>query len=194
MKVTTPWLIQRCLFVMHNDLQGSRFSDLFTCDYMGSAEFEFGALPKSLNEIRLNFPYYHVTVENSIEFEFVSHGKKQTSWLRIWHPFVEMENGHFKNLTEDYFQYVEFLKQIREFGYTKAGNRICILKEGSRFDKGFEKLFVKDIKSIREFRDRLWWDIENHVMFTFNKVAINLLPNALQNSFAFMDKQKENDQ
>ena len=34
--------------------RGGRFDDLFACEYMGSAEFEWGAIPDSFKRIRAN--------------------------------------------------------------------------------------------------------------------------------------------
>lgn len=42
----TPYLVQRGK-IRHPLVEG-RFSDAVNLDYMGSAEFEWGALPKSL--------------------------------------------------------------------------------------------------------------------------------------------------
>lgn len=52
-----PYLIQRGLINRPlGDSKGKRFFQTVNFDYMGSAEFEFGALPASLNRLRvLNF-------------------------------------------------------------------------------------------------------------------------------------------
>lgn len=42
-----PWLIYRCVFKEGMDSSG--IDSLLRYDYMGSSEYEFGALPKSLN-------------------------------------------------------------------------------------------------------------------------------------------------
>ena len=44
------WLVQRCK-PKGVYQEGQRFSEAFYNDYMGSAEFEFGALPKSLRRL-----------------------------------------------------------------------------------------------------------------------------------------------
>ncbi len=45
-----PYLIQRCM-LRDNIGEITGFDSVFRSDYMGSAEFEFGALPKSLRRI-----------------------------------------------------------------------------------------------------------------------------------------------
>lgn len=49
MRERTPYLIQRMMF--WKSPRGEGFDDILSMDYMGSAEFEFGALPKSLKRI-----------------------------------------------------------------------------------------------------------------------------------------------
>lgn len=51
-----PWLIQRAKF--DNNKGGTGIDALLRFDYMGSAEFEFGALPKSLKRIRASIADY----------------------------------------------------------------------------------------------------------------------------------------
>lgn len=54
---TTPYLIQRARFSkFHSDKIG--IDSLLDFDYMGSAEFEFGALGKSLKRVRENINEY----------------------------------------------------------------------------------------------------------------------------------------
>lgn len=60
----TPYLIQRAKF---QDRDKNGIDGLLSFDYMGSAEFEFGALPKSLERIRNNDVQYNLcelTFEN----------------------------------------------------------------------------------------------------------------------------------
>lgn len=62
MKEMRPYLIQRCeLKKTPGPITG--FDSIFRCDYMGSSEFEFGALPKSLRRITANLSDY--IIENS---------------------------------------------------------------------------------------------------------------------------------
>ncbi len=52
----TPYCIQRAKFENRNDRTG--IDSLLRFDYMGSAEFEFGALPASLKRVRNNMNDY----------------------------------------------------------------------------------------------------------------------------------------
>lgn len=51
-----PYLIQRAKFENNNNKKG--IDSMLNFDYMGSAEFEFGALPASLKQIRENVSNY----------------------------------------------------------------------------------------------------------------------------------------
>lgn len=51
-----PYLIQRAKFESRPDRKG--VDRLLAFDYMGSAEFEFGALPESLKRVRRNIDEY----------------------------------------------------------------------------------------------------------------------------------------
>jgi hypothetical protein len=48
----TPYLIQRCEILKPLAATGDRLSRAVNMDYMGSAEFEFGALPKSFRRMQ----------------------------------------------------------------------------------------------------------------------------------------------
>ena len=63
------WLIQRAKF---EDRKSTGIDSILSFDYMGSAEFEWGALPKSLKFIRGHFKeydYHNVMVGDKMEFE-----------------------------------------------------------------------------------------------------------------------------
>jgi len=57
-----PYLVQRCKFAKR---EMSGIDSILSFDYMGSEEFEFGALPKSLGDIRGdigNYVYFDVKI------------------------------------------------------------------------------------------------------------------------------------
>lgn len=56
----TPYLIQRLSLRNGAPKDPDSFDKLYSCDYMGSAEFEFGALPDSLKEITRNLDSYRI--------------------------------------------------------------------------------------------------------------------------------------
>lgn len=76
--MTTPYLIQRAKFIIPSEHTKTRkgIDKLLGFDYMGSAEFEFGALPKSLKRIRENRDKY-----TQFEYSFIKHPEKKVTVL-----------------------------------------------------------------------------------------------------------------
>lgn len=55
----TPYLVQAAKFKDECESDGKGIDSILRMDYMGAAEFEFGALPASLKRIRANLSHYH---------------------------------------------------------------------------------------------------------------------------------------
>lgn len=136
----------------------TRFSEAVDLDYMGSAEFEWGALPKSLRELQANVDNIKLTVEPRIQDE---EGRS----LRVLHTFD----------TDAYEAYVSLLVDLRE------GTRRT--KESTYFDKDHKKRF-------KTLECDLWWDIDAHAMWSFDKQFMNRLGEHLVASWKYMDEQK----
>ena len=151
----TPYLVQRG--EIKRPLGTGRFSEVVDLDYMGSAEFEFGALPKSLRALQARVGDIKLTVDNRITDNERS--------LRVLHTFNEVE-------FEEYFKFVLRMR----------GNDLR-LKESTRFEAGRApcKYDVCDI----------WWDIENHVFWSFDKIFMNRLGDSLVASWKYMDDAKK---
>ena len=56
----TPSLIQRCKLRHQPNNKPPGFDENFSCDYMGSAEFEYGSVPTSLKHVTTNLVGYSV--------------------------------------------------------------------------------------------------------------------------------------
>lgn len=163
---SVPYLIQRGKIVRPlGEQKGVSISRAVDMDYMGSAEFEFGALPLSLRMIQAQFPMYKMhRIEN---FKVVEDGKDR--FLRVFANFD----------TEDQLaDYVKWLTQLETGGLR--------LKERSNFalsDRG--PAFPKREKNDYSFTD-FWWDINNNVFFSFDKNFMNRLPEIMKNTFEVM--------
>lgn len=151
-EITKPWLIQRAQIQSPlADPKEATLTKSLRLDYMGSAEFEFGALPASLRRIRS--AHYNST-------RLVRWITQDESPLRVFSCFNEV----------DFAKYTEILSDLR-FGNPR-------LKEVSRFGANYPQ---------GEFsRTDFWWDIENDVIWSFNKNYMNRLPQYLKNSFEVM--------
>lgn len=109
MNIRKPYLIQRASIKL-NPSHTKKISENIETDYMGSSEFEFGALPKSLCAISADLKLYH-----TIQVKEISNEKGQ--------PLIVWSKIPFENLPE----YVDHLKQIR------LGK--LHLKEATHFEK-----------------------------------------------------------
>jgi len=127
--------------------------DLFTQDYMGSAEFEFGALPKSLKRIcqRLNeYQTYTLT-----EFK----RPKSDEAVRIF------------CLPEHKDEIVEGIRELLKSEYPKMQ-----MKEHAGFFKTFHG------ENDDYHRADAWWEIDNDFFFTVGKQNMKNIQTAMENT------------
>ena len=149
----TPYLIQRGEIRRPLASPSARLSDAVNLDYMGSAEFEFGAMPKSLRALQASVDALQKTVLESIQVAGVP--------LKVVHALSP----------EEIPQYEAHLLAMRE-------NKLR-LKALSRFAANYESQY-----SHTDF----WWDIDNHVMWSFDKGFMCRLPEYLASSWKYMDE------
>lgn len=152
--IRTPYLIQRA--EIYHPLREGRLSEAVDLDYMGAAEFEFGALPKSLRALQARVDSISMTTEPRIQ-----EGEK---CLRILHTFN----------SDEYEEYLGHLLELR------ADKRRT--KETTRFSANYPHGEYS--------RTDFWWDIDNHVMWSFDKVFMNRLGDHLVASWKYMDDKK----
>lgn len=133
-----PYLIQRAKFVNSPDQKG--IDSILDFDYMGSAEFEFGALPQGLKRIRDNIHDYHL-------FEYVINNKKIAVFCKKEnkHEICIIINGLADNkfyLKEycDLFYYTKEKDAIRSDFWWDIGNDYMFWKFTPEFNDKFEKL------------------------------------------------------
>lgn len=158
MTVSQPWLIQRALIqTPFADVKDATLSNSVRFDYMGAAEFEYGALPKSLRRLRES------AKDKSIKVRTVKEILSKESSLRVLSRFSDSE-------FQEYLQHLHLLRQ----GQIR-------LKESSYFDITRRHHFP----TLYDNTD-FWWDIDNDVMWSFNKVYMKKLPSYLENSFKVM--------
>lgn len=82
-----PWLIQRCM-LRANTSEITGFDSAFACDYMGSAEFEFGFLPASLRRIvtRTYTARPSGLSKDGKDLILVCHSDEQHAQVKAWLP------------------------------------------------------------------------------------------------------------
>ena len=164
-KLKNPYLIQRMM--RRKDIcKNPSLDQLYQMDYMGSAEFEFGALPKSLKILTKNFGNLYTgktAIENFKDEPLFLLGLKH---IVKKYPIETLIKGKFHIKEHLSFDYA--WKGVGVYGVTKYP-----FNENNHATA--------------------WWDIQNHVMFTFKKLHINKLKDAigvvLENKIS--DKEKE---
>lgn len=141
----TPYLIQRCML----DTETKELKGRLTYDYMGSAEFEFGALPKALKEL-FSLGEIFISYQN-----IYPHGQKGLC-VRLIHSASQSVSSYpLKALAEDGFR----------------------LKERSNFDTAVKIQLGEQLGKF-EYHDpniNVWFDIENLVFFTLEDKTARLL-------------------
>lgn len=145
----------------NSEMMAGRLSQVVDLDYMGSSEFEFGALPKSFREMQL----------------------LQHSWTVRNVPGITDENGTelkvFSGLNDE--QFAEYVEQLLRLRYGKPGSEAYIhTKESTHF--------MKDFKPFGSRPANVWWDIENHVIFSFLDVFMSNVKTFVGNSLNYMDQ------
>ena len=154
MDIVRPYLIQRARVNTPLAEVDTRLSNAVYFDYMGSAEFEFGALPKSFRALQ--------AMRKDWKLRLVPHLTENEIPLRVFSALADA-------------QFAEYVKHLEAF--RKPGNRIRT-KESVRFEAGEKAAWDPDF----------WWDIDNHVMFGFNKNFMNRLESYVSTSLAYMDE------
>ena len=111
--IRTPYLIQRAEIDRPLAPATVRLSQAVDFDYMGSAEFEFGALPQSFRRIE--------AVADSWKCRLVPEIMEGEIALRVWSAFTD----------EEFEEYKGYLLRLRN-----PGSNPIRTKEGVRFQEG----------------------------------------------------------
>jgi hypothetical protein len=153
-----PYLIQRGKINHPIAPVSACISEAIDFDYMGSSEFEFGALSKSLRRIE----------KSGWKIRSVPEIMQGEIALRVWSPFSD----------EEFEEYKAYLIQLRIPGANSIRT-----KERTAFEEG---------STISEcFGINFWWDIQNDVMFGFNKVFMKRVSDYVGNSLKLMNKKED---
>jgi hypothetical protein len=112
--IIEPYLIQRARIISPLTKEGERLSNAVRFDYMGSAEFEFGALPKSFRRIQAKRSLLKLRKVEGIKF-----GELQ---LRVLSTMTD----------EEFAEYSVILKTLR------GSDRKIRTKEATQFNEDYK--------------------------------------------------------
>lgn len=157
--VKKPYLIQRGEIVRPFAEPGTRLGKAVGLDYMGSAEFEWGAVPKSLRAL-----YDKVDAINLTVMDVITENRVM---LRVLHAFNDQEWNAYKR----------WLLALRNTSLSKI-----YTKERTDFDPNMRSRYAKT---------DFWWDIQNHVMWSFDADFMEKLPDYLVASWKYMNEKQE---
>jgi len=162
--VRTPVHIQRAEINEPLADTAARLSNAVDFDYMGSSEFEWGALPKSFRRIEVKADEWKCRIVEDI--------KQGDTPLRVWSAFND----------EEFAEYVKYLRILRAPTTDRSVERFYT-KEAVRFES--------DYKHGKYSLTNFWWDIDNDVMFGFKKEFMKRVGHYVANSLAYMNEEKE---
>lgn len=154
--VRFPYLIQRGTINKPMVDRLSFLSQAVQLDYMGSAEFEFGALPRSLRAIE--------SKRDMLTLRKVPSIMDGESCLRVVSTLTD----------EEFVEYEKILVALRE-------GRNIRTKECTRFNVNHMRF--------PSLKCDFWWDINNHVMFTFDKNFSKRIISHIDASLEYMNAQ-----
>ena len=155
--IKIPYLIQN-MILRENSPKKPSLDQLYQMDYMGSSEFEFGALPKSLRVFTNNFE------DLKIEQSYIKNFEDSNLYLLGHRDHVfEYKDKYIEDLINDKF----LLKE-----------RICI--DLALKGKVKSEWNNKIIEFALYHHPSAWWDIENNIMFTFKQPAIYRLKDSIR--------------
>lgn len=136
--------------------EGQRLSKAVNLDYMGAAEFEFGALPKSFMAIEARV--------DAATLRIVPEIRQHESPLRV-----------FSTMSDD--EWSEYLSELLKL---RAG--ALRTKENARFTES-------EVDNTPSYGHAdFWWDIGNHVMFSFDKVFMKRIHEHVAASLNYMNE------
>lgn len=153
MSISTPYLIQRMRF--RKEPRGQTFDGILELDYMGSAEFEFGSLPASLKELCKG-------VDGLVIAAFPATKNMKGEALHLIALTAEDAEAYGQHLpklvAEDTLRTNRTTPTIR-----LKEPLLMFFSMGKDWDG-------KPLKKDDDYRCfHAWWDIVNHVIFTFGR-------------------------
>ena len=164
----TPYLIQR--MILHkNPPKNPPLDNLYRMDYMGSSEFEWGALPKSLKQFTKNFDKLELVRMKKI----VDYKNKMLVLI---------------GLPENAKEYRRFVPDLLEDKiHLKERSELCAAMKGYDPILGYNKPYNEQIYP------SAWWDINNHIMMIFGVRYAKILLKSIKIVLEIKKNQEEKD-
>lgn len=170
-----PYLIQRCRYEEKGNTNLGTITETYRPEYMGSSEFEFGAMPQSLRRMNDKIKDYKVS-------DYTISGKQ------VWFFVKETDIREYVHSLEDLIrEKYGILKEVIKFPFYYDEKEINERKDK---EKQYKKKFKNPNYELTPW-ENVWWDIENDLIFSFDINAVVNWPVCLNNSIKYMDEQKK---
>jgi hypothetical protein len=165
-----PYLIQRMTFKPDCKNKTATLSELMTMDYMGSAEFEFGALPKSLKRITK-------TITDRKIFEFTQ--------LKDFRDMSLVILARTQEEADTYFEWIqlmcasEYSEGLRLKEYPKLWDH---MPHEAPYRETDPILYNSKLERYRYGRESVdcWWDIQFDMFFCFGHKKLKRIVCSIQ--------------
>jgi hypothetical protein len=183
--MNTPWLIQRATIKQPLAYHADRLSRVVEFDYMGSSEFEFGALPASFRRLQQQESNWKIRYIAEIEKEDADTSLRVFSALND--AEFEIYKGYLKRLRGLDGEPLQ-LKERTEFSLTE------VKQHARRIEEERLRNMTSRRRGQRGYTPRpladFWWDIENDVMFSFDVGFMLNITDYVKASLTYMDEKK----
>lgn len=147
-----------------SETKGERFSRAVSTDCMGNARFEFGVMSESLRAFEPNMDKIRVRLNNEVVDDDL-HSLRMLSFM----PDDEWE------------EYLKFFRTLMDGSHWTEENT----KLDPKYWKKNHPNFVTSIHS----RCDVWWDLDNHVIWSFDKIFMNRVSGHIAASLEYMNSQ-----
>lgn len=170
-----PYLIQRGK-IKPGYSPNDRFSVAVRTEYMGSSEFEFGALPKSLRNLRAQADKLSL-----IEIPEVRD--------LDGNPLLAYGNFEAHN-PEEYRAMIYAVATGKERTKESTGFRKHMEQEEIYIPRRYKtkKQKAEYLEDEKNNRTTEWWDLDNDIHLSFDREFMTHLPSILRASWAYMDE------
>lgn len=159
-----PYLIQigkirRPMGKFHN----ATLTEAVELEYMGAAEFEWGALPLSLRRVQAQLSLYHII---KCEELFATSAEGKTFVMRMFANFdTEEQERQYRDWILEIVNGTRYTKEWTCLQRSERPNGTGLPKRGTDF----------------------WWDIRNDIFMSFDKLFMSRLPKTVAHTITRLE-------
>ena len=181
----SPYLLQRGT-IKPNSVAGARLSDAVALGYMGSSEFEFGAMPKSLRELAGRVSCDRkcldlVRLESVRDRDgrpLIGLGLRPENWAAHEVAIARVVAG--ASMTKEATNFEDMVTPVAELPSWHG-----LRREPPKGHKRGNKRLAWEAQTLSRLTN-FWWDIDHSAMMSFEAEFMERLPGHLRGSWSHM--------